>query len=310
MKLLFELFLEELPASEMTGLDKQVKDILSSILEEEGVVHNDLIVYITPRRISVKLEFKEYIEAKEKEIVGPPESVCFKDNKPTKALLGFLKKNGAAMDDIQIKKTKKGRYVSIVLKGEHRQAKPVVKEAVKSFLHRLHFNKKMRWAEGEFEFIRPVHNITFTIDDKVEEFEFASVSSTSYTYGHRFLSKGKIELTYDGYEKELKKGFVIVNQKERRDIILNQLDSLCKEYQLEVVSDEELLDEVVNLTEYPKVVVGEFEERFLKLPKEVLIISMKDHQRYFAFMKNGNLSNKFAAVSNIVTDNMDMIKQG
>ncbi len=310
MKLLFELFLEELPASEMTGLDKRVKDTLSSILDNEGVSHNDFAVYITPRRIAVKLEFEEYIEAKEKEIVGPPESVCFKDNKPTKALLGFLKKNGATTDDIRIKQTKKGRYVSVVLKGEHREAKPVVKEAVKLFLHRLHFNKKMRWGEGKFEFIRPVHNMTFTIDNKTEEFEFASVNANSYTYGHRFLNKGKIELTYEDYEKELEKGFVIVNQNERRDVILNQLNSLCKEYGVDVVYDEELLDEVVNLTEYPKVVVGEFEERFLKLPKEVLIISMKDHQRYFAFMKNGNLSNKFAAVSNIVTENMDIIKQG
>jgi len=310
MKLLFELFLEELPASEMNGLDKRIKDTLSLILDAEGVIYDNFVVYVTPRRISFKFVFKEYIDAKEKEIVGPPESVCFKDNKPTKALLGFLKKNDATMDNIQIKKTKKGRYVSVILKGEHKQSKPVVKEAIKSFLHRLHFNKKMRWGEGEFEFIRPVHNITFMIDDKVEEFEFASINATSYTYGHRFLNNEKIELTYDGYEKELEKGFVIVNQEERKQLILKQLDNLCKKQGLDIVFNEELLNEVVNLTEYPKVVIGEFEERFLKLPKEVLIISMKDHQRYFAFMKNGNLSNKFAAISNIVTDNMDIIKQG
>jgi len=310
MKLLFELFLEELPASEMNGLDKRIKDTLSLILDAEGVIYDNFVVYVTPRRISFKFVFKEYIDAKEKEIVGPPESVCFKDNKPTKALLGFLKKNDATMDNIQIKKTKKGRYVSVILKGEHKQSKPVVKEAIKSFLHRLHFNKKMRWGEGEFEFIRPVHNITFMIDDKVEEFEFASINATSYTYGHRFLNNEKIELTYGGYEKELEKGFVIVNQEERKHLILKQLDNLCKKQGLDIVFNEELLNEVVNLTEYPKVVIGEFEERFLKLPKEVLIISMKDHQRYFAFMKNGNLSNKFAAISNIVTDNMDIIKQG
>lgn len=310
MKLLFELFLEELPASEMNGLDKRIKDTLSLILDAEGVIYDNFVVYVTPRRISFKFVFKEYIDAKEKEIVGPPESVCFKDNKPTKALLGFLKKNDATMDNIQIKKTKKGRYVSVILKGEHKQSKPVVKEAIKSFLHRLHFNKKMRWGEGEFEFIRPVHNITFMIDDKVEEFEFASINATSYTYGHRFLNNEKIELTYGGYEKELEKGFVIVNQEERKQLILKQLDNLCKKQGLDIVFNEELLNEVVNLTEYPKVVIGEFEERFLKLPKEVLIISMKDHQRYFAFMKNGNLSNKFAAISNIVTDNMDIIKQG
>ncbi len=310
MKLLFELFLEELPASEMDKLDMRISDTITSILDSQGVVYKELTIYITPRRMAVKFNFDEHIKALEKEIVGPPESVCFKDNKPTKALLGFLKKNSATLNDIHIKNTKKGRYVSVVLKGEKTEAKPVVKEAMSTFLSRLHFNKKMRWGEGEFEFIRPVHNITFMIDNVVEDFEFASIQSTSYTYGHRFLSGKKIELTFEDYEKQLKKGFVIVNQKERREIILNQLNAVCEESNLEVIYDDELLNEVVNLTEYPRVVLGEFEKRFLKLPKEVLIVSMKDHQRYFAFMKNGKLSNKFAAVSNIETDNMNTIKQG
>ncbi len=310
MKLLFELFTEELPASEMSGLDIRVKETLNNILNAHSISYNDFIVYITPRRISIKLELNDTIQAEDKKILGPPESVCYKDNKPTKALEGFLKKNNADIDDVSIEETKKGRYVSVVLKGESKLVKPMMPEIMHIFLKKLHFNKKMRWGMGEYEFIRPIHNITFTIDDEIVDFEFTGIGSTSYTYGHRFLNRDKIRLTYDNYEKELESGFVIVDQERRKQIILNQLENICKKDSLSVVYDDELLDEVVNLTEYPKVVVGGFEERFLKLPKEVLITSMKDHQRYFAFTKDGELSNKFAAVSNIETDDMSIIQKG
>ncbi len=310
MKLLFELFMEELPASEMSGLDERINSLLTSILDENGVLYNNLLIYITPRRVAVKFEFEEYIKSEEREIVGPPEGVCFKDNQPTRALTGFLKKNGADIKDIRIKKTNKGRYVSIVSKSERVAAKPLMADIFKNLLMRIHFDKKMRWGEGNVEFIRPVHNITFTIDNEIVDFDFASISSTSYTYGHRFLSKDKIRLTYDNYEKELESGFVIVDQNRRKQIILNQLNDICEKNNMDIVYDDALLNEVVNLTEYPKIVVGEFDEKFLKLPKEVLITSMKDHQRYFAFIKDGNLCNRFAAVSNIETDDMGIIQAG
>ncbi len=310
MKLLFELFTEELPASEMSGLDNRAKETLTSLLDANDIGYQDLKIYITPRRIAIKFKCADSINAKEKKVMGPPENICFKDNKPTKALEGFLKKNNATMDDIEIEDTKKGKYVTLIIKGESKAVKPMMPNIMQNFLQKLHFNKKMRWGSGEFEFIRPIHNITFTIDDEIVDFEFAGVSSTSYTYGHRFLSKDKIRLTYDNYEKELESGFVIVNQEKRKQIILNQLESICKKENLQMIYDDDLLDEVTNLTEYPKIVLGSFEEKFLKLPKEVLITSMKDHQRYFAFMKDNRLANKFAAVSNIETDDMSIIQTG
>jgi glycyl-tRNA synthetase beta chain len=310
MKLLFELFTEELPASEMSGLDNRTRDTLCSLLDSNDISYKNFRIYITPRRIAVKFECDDTINAQTKKITGPPENICFKDGKPTKALDGFLKKNNASLDDIEIEETKKGKYVSVVLKGESKSVKPLLPEIMHNFLHKLHFNKKMRWGSGEHEFIRPIHNITFTIDDEIIDFTFADIPSTSYTYGHRFLSSGKIKITYDNYESELEKGFVIVDQNKRKQIILDQLDSICKKHKMDVIYDNELLDEVVNLTEYPRIVLGSFEEKFLKLPKEVLITSMKDHQRYFAFTKNSSLANNFAAVSNIETDNMDIIKTG
>lgn len=310
MKLLFELFTEELPASEMSGLENRVHETLTELLKSRNIDFKDLVVFLTPRRIAFKLESNDVITTNDKKITGPPASIAFKDDKPTKALNGFLKKNSVSLKDVQIEKTERGNYVYIIEKGKNIDVKPIMSEIVHDFLHKLNFKKKMRWGSGEFEFVRPVHNITFTIDDEVIDFNFAGIDSTSYTYGHRFLSKGKIRLSYENYLKELEGGFVIADQNKRKEIILNQINAVCKKESADVVYDEELLEEIVNINEYPKIVVGEFEEEYLSLPKEVLITSMKDHQRYFAFLRKGKLYNKFAAVSNIETDDMNIIKTG
>jgi len=310
MKLLFELFTEELPFSEMVGLDDQIKDKLSHLLNSNNVVFKQPEVFITPRRIALRFEFEELLRLQEKKIVGPPESVCYKDGKPTKALEGFLRKHNATINDVSIEETPKGRYAVITIKSEAAPAKPVVVESLNTMLNSLHFNKKMRWGNGEYEFIRPVHNVLLLIDDKVEPFEFAGKKSTDFTYGHRFMDNRKINVSYESYLQHLKDASVIADQEERRKLIKKQLEEICENEGLDLIQDEELLDEVVNLTEFPVVVVGGFEERFLKLPDEVLITSMKDHQRYFAFTKNGKLANRFAAVSNIKTSNMDLIRVG
>ncbi len=310
MRLLFELFTEELPASEMIDLDKQVEEKLGSLLSSHHIGHREMKVYITPRRISVKAELDEYAKPEEKKIIGPPESVCYKHGKPTKALEGFARKMGVSVEDIKMEETPKGRYATVIIKPEPVKTASVINKLFLEMLNSLHFNKKMRWGDGKFEFIRPVHNIVFLIDDKPVAFSFAGVNSTRTTRGHRFMYKEPIDVSYESYEEDLKKGFVIVNQKERENSIKNQLNEACSRENIELIEDQELLEEVVNLTEYPVVVIGEFEERFLSLPEEVLITSMKDHQRYFAFTKNKKLVNRFAAVSNIKTDNMDIIKEG
>ncbi len=310
MKLLFELFTEELPASEMRGLDQRIVNDVSELLKGENVIFSNLKSYVTPRRAAVKFEFEEYTKPQSRKIIGPPESVCYKNSQPTKALTGFLKKNSAAEEDIVIEENKKGKYITLIVKQEDKNTKELMNDILNTFVKNFHFNKKMRWGAGNYAFIRPVHNITFMIDDEIVDFNFAGIDSTSYTYGHRFLNPQKVKLSYDNYESVLEDAFVVVDQNKRKNIILNKLESICKKENLSIVYDDELLDEVVNLCEYPVVVVGEFEDKFIHLPKEVLITSMKDHQRYFAFTKNDKLINKFAAVSNIETDNMQLIKEG
>ncbi|AEA33894.1 glycine--tRNA ligase subunit beta [Hippea maritima] len=310
MKLLFELFTEELPTSEMEHLEKDFLEASKKILSDKNIEFNNLIFYLTPRRMALKFEFDEFVKVEDKKVLGPPKSVCFKDGKPTKALEGFLKKNNATMDDIVEEKTKKGEYIAVIIKGKNVQAKPIVIQAIDQILKDIHFNKQMRWGDGEFEFTRPVHGVVFLIDNEIVDFEFKGKKASNTTYGHRFLSSGSFRVEYDNYESTLKENFVIVNQNERRQLILNQLKEYANKKGAKLVYDEELLNEVVNLVEYPVMVIGRFEEKFLKLPKEVLITSMKDHQRYFAFTKDGKLLNEFAAISNIKTDNMDLIREG
>ncbi|WP_051904420.1 glycine--tRNA ligase subunit beta [Hippea jasoniae] len=311
MKLLFELFTEELPNSEMVNLESEITENLKKLLEKNSVSYSELNFYMTPRRIAIKFKFDETIKAEDLKVMGPPKNICFdKDGNPTKALEGFLKKNNATKEDIVLENTKKGEYVAIVKKGQESEAKPIVVNIMDELFKIIHLNKQMRWGEGEFEFVRPVHGVVFLIDDAVVDFEFKGKKATSKTYGHRFLSEGSFEVNFDNYEDILNNHYVIVDHKERRKIIFNQLNEIAKKYSAKLIYDDDLLDEVVNLTEYPTVVVGRFEDRFLKLPKEVLITSMKDHQRYFSFLKEGKLLNIFAAVSNIKTQNMDVIING
>ena len=310
MNLLFEIFLEELPTSEMIHLEEDVLELFTKEMEDKNIPYKEPTFYLTPRRMALKFEFEEKTKQEDKKIYGPPKSVCFKDGKPTKALEGFLKKNNATEEDLIFEETKKGEYAIIVKKGDVLDTKPLVVEAIKNIFENIHFYKKMRWGTGDYEYVRPVHNVLFLINNALVDFEFMGKRANNYTFGHRFMSKGKIEVNFENYERKLEENFVIVDQRKRKELILSELENIAKEHNAKLIYDEDLLEEVVNLVEYPVVVIGKFEDRFLKLPKEVLITSMKDHQRYFAFMKDGKLLNMFAAISNIKTNNMDVIRNG
>ena len=310
MNLLFEVFLEELPTSEMAHLENNLLELFTKEMKDRNIPYKEPTFYLTPRRMALKFEFEEKTKQEDKKIYGPPKSVCFKDGKPTKALEGFLKKNNANEENLEFEETKKGEYAVIVKKGDVLETKPLVIEVIRNIFTNIHFYKKMKWGDGENEYVRPVHNVLFLINNKPIGFEFMGKKANSYTFGHRFMSKEKIEVNFENYENKLEENFVIVNQRKRKDLILKELENMAKEHEAQLIYDDDLLEEVVNLVEYPVVVIGKFENRFLKLPKEVLVTSMKDHQKYFAFMKNGKLMNMFAAISNIKANNMDIIRNG
>ena len=308
MKVLFEILTEELPAKELLNVRS---DLLIAILDKYNIDYSDVNVYYTPRRIASEFDCNEFTKQAKQKIVGPPKSVCFDDkNQPTKALLSFLDKNNAHLDEIFFEDTKKGPYVCIFKKQALLPAKELLCGIFSEFLNSIKaYSKQMRWGSGDYEFLRPVHNLVLLADNDVVECSMFGKKSVSYTFGHRFLSEGKIELLSKDYKKTLQEHFVIVDQNQRQLLIKEALKNLSKEDKRYML-DEDLLNEVTNLVEYPHCIEGTFEEEFLKLPQEVLISSMKANQKYFYSLNNGKLTNKFCVVSNIVTDDDSLIVKG
>jgi glycyl-tRNA synthetase beta chain len=308
MKVLFEILTEELPAKELLNVRS---DLLIPILDKYNIDYSDVNVYYTPRRIASEFDCNEFTKQAKQKIVGPPKSACFDDkNQPTKALLSFLNKNSTSVDEIFFEDTKKGPYTCIFKKQALLPVKGLLCSIFSEFLDSIKANsKQMRWGSGEYEFLRPVHNLVLLADDKLVECSMFGKKSVSYTFGHRFLSEGKIELLSKDYKKTLQDHFVIVDQNQRQLLIKEALKNLSKEDK-QYILDEDLLNEVTNLVEYPHAIEGTFEEEFLNLPQEVLISSMKANQKYFYSLNNGKLTNKFCVISNIVTDDDLLIIKG
>ncbi|HHS48639.1 MAG TPA: glycine--tRNA ligase subunit beta [Desulfurella acetivorans] len=307
MKVLFEILTEELPAKELLSVRS---DLLLSILDKYNIDYTDVNVYYTPRRIACEFDCNEFTKQVKQKVVGPPKSACFDDkNEPTKALLSFLDKNNAILDEIFFEDTKKGPYVCIFKKQALLPAKELLCSIFSEFLSSISFSKQMRWGRGDYQFLRPVHNLVLLADNDVVECSMFGKKSVSYTFGHRFLSEGKIELLSKDYKKTLQEHFVIVDQNQRQLFIKEALKNLSNKDK-QYILDEDLLNEVTNLVEYPHCIEGTFEEEFLNLPQEVLISSMKANQKYFYSLKNGKLTNKFCVVSNIVTDDDSLIVKG
>ncbi len=308
MKVLFEVLTEELPARELLKINS---DIMISILDKYSIDYTDVDVYYTPRRIAVELKCQSTTKQQKQKLTGPPKTVCFDNNgKPTKALLSFLEKNNANIEECFFEETKKGAYACVYLKSQSQQVKELLCTVFSDFLSNLPFSVSMRWGNGTWAFLRPVHNIVLLADDEVVECSMFGCQSSPFTYGHRFLSNYQIDLRYRDYKEILKEHYIIVNQEQRKEMIKSALTAFSgpnKHYEI----DEQLLDEVANLVEYPHCLEGLFEKDFLELPQEVLISSMKSNQKYFYSLNSENkLSNNFCVVSNIFTDDDELIIKG
>ncbi len=308
MKVLFEILTEELPARELLKINN---DTIIPILDKYSIDYTDVYVYYTPRRIAVELKCDSLTKQQKQKLTGPPKSVCFDDNgKPTKALLSFLEKNNASIEECFFEETKKGVYACVYLKSQSQQVKEILCTVFSDFLSNLPFSVSMRWGDGRWAFLRPVHNIVLIADNEVVECSMFGCQSVPFTYGHRFLSNYKIDLLFKDYKEVLKEHYVIVNQMQRKEIIKSALSAKSSSNKQYVI-DGELLDEVTNLVEYPHCLEGSFEKDFLELPQEVLISSMKLNQKYFYSLDIQNkLSNNFCVVSNIFTDDDGLIIKG
>ncbi len=312
--LLYEIGTEEIPAKYMPATLEQVKSIAESMLKGNRIAFEEIKTYGTPRRIVLVVKgIAEQQEDLEELVKGPSKKAAYDESgNPSKALLGFLKGQKAELQDVLLQELAGVEYIYFKKQEKGQSTKEVLKTILPNILTSITFPKSMKWGNKSFRFARPVRWLVPILGDQLIEFDKDGIQCSRNTKGHRVLSTGSIEIgnTAEYFEK-LRKGFVIVDQEERRSLIRKQCEELAKAKGGEVLMDEELLEEVVYLLEYPTALMGGFEEEYLKLPKEVVITPMKEHQRYFPVLdKNKKLMNYFITVRNGDNRFLETVQEG
>jgi len=302
--LLLEIGTEEIPArfieSEKEGLLKLLQDGLNNL----RVSHGNIEIQATPRRMAA---FVYDVAEKQEESVtikfGPPYNRAFDESgNPTKAATGFARSQGVNVEDLK-KGVKDGIEFIIVEKVETgRPAKEMLPGLLQDTVSRIPFQKRMRWGNENFEYARPIQWLLALFGEDHIQFNVADVKSGHVTYGHRFLSKGPIEIGNPSeYMEKLRNNHVVVNEQERKDIILKGIERIGGETGGHAIEDNDLIKEILNITEYPYPLKGGFEREFLAIPKEVLVNVMKSHQRYIPIEdKNGKLMPYFIFFANTI----------
>ena len=311
--LIFEIGTEEIPARFLSDAISKLKGNAEKLFCEYRLCFGALRVFATPRRLSMLVEVDRSQTATQKEVWGPPENAAFdKEGKPTKAAESFAKSQGISIDDISIGEKGKGRYVFAAVKETSRLTSEVLPELMPRLFDSFHFPKAMRWGDGNFKFVRPVHWILTIYDNQKVPFDFEGIKSGNITRGHRFLSPASFEIKDSkAYINLLKNNFVVIDPAERKKIIFEGARKLASSVNAVVIEDEELLNHVMFLVEYPVTVLGSFPPDYLDLPKELLITVMKDHQKYFALEDGrGGLVNHFVVVSNTRQENAETVRKG
>ena len=309
--LLIEIGVEELPAipflKELPNIEKLWLDIL-----EKNALACDFEFYYTPRRLVLwHSAFPTQQASREEEFFGAPLSVALKDGEPTAAALGFAKKCGVAFSEVThtLKEGKEVLYYKKSIAGS--ESKVLLKVMIEAFIKGLNFGKSMRWGFLEESFIRPIRWLGCMLGDEHVSFSLFGVESTPFSYPHRTISYEPFAYMFAGdYFERLSERGVVLYPAIRKEIILTDFAVIEKKEGVSIEIDEDLLNEVIAITESPKALIGSFEERFLRLPPEVIITSMKENQRYFPVFKDGKLTNRFIVVSNAISDDYDLIVRG
>ncbi len=309
--LLVEIVVEELPAipflKELPNIEKKWADIL-----EANELLCEFNFYYTPRRLVFwHREFKVVGDDKETELWGAPMAIAYKDGEPTGAAHGFAKKCGVSLEELSTNERNGQEFLYYKTTVKGKESKDLLNDMVNEFISKLHFGKSMRWGSREDSFIRPIRGLSIVLGDDLIEGELFGVASSKTSFSHRMVSYEPFSFDFTGdYFCKIDKNGVILYPEERRKMILEQMKELEKKNNISIEIDEELLDEVVAITEYPTALLGKFDEEFLELPDEVIIGSMKEHQRYFAVYENGKITNKFIVVSNSYTKDFSQIIAG
>ncbi|TYO97275.1 glycine--tRNA ligase subunit beta [Desulfallas thermosapovorans] len=311
-----EIGVEELPARFLEPALTQLQKLTEQSLQEHRLAYEEIITCGTPRRITVFVrKVAETQQSLLQEVKGPAVKVAFNaDGEPTRAALGFAKSNGVKVEDLVRRSVGPVDYVFAVKQEAGRPAAAVLKELAPELITGLHFPKPMRWGDLDMRFARPIRWLLCLLGGDVLPFTMAGLQADRYTYGHRFLSSGKLVVDEAGaYFDVMRKANVIVDLAERREIIRRQVTEAAAREGGQAEIDPDLLDEVTNIVEYPTALCGSFDKEYLQMPGEVLITPMREHQRYFPVRdEGGNLLPRFIAVGNGGTDqeSINIIRAG
>lgn len=310
-RLLVEVGVEELPAIPLLKILDSIKSSWDGILQKY-LLTSDFEFYYTPRRLVLihnNIPLKQASSVVE--LFGPPVAIAIKDGVPTLAGVSFATKCGVDFDSLSTKEDRGKEVLYYSSTKEGVDTATLLEEMLKEWISSMAFGKMMRWGSESDEFIRPIRWLQVRLDDSVVDAELFGVNSSNFTYVHRMNSFEKQEVAeICDFETILKNGNVLLDPKNRRELILREFAELEKDNNITIEIDEDLLDEVVAITENPKALLGSFDESFLELPPEVIITSMKENQRYFPVFNNDKLSNHFVVVSNALTDDYSKVIAG
>ncbi|EGO9397362.1 glycine--tRNA ligase subunit beta [Enterococcus faecalis] len=298
--LLLEIGLEEMPAHVVTPSRIQLEEKVIKFLDEHHLDYETVQSFATPRRLAVKVTAIPEKQADvEEEVKGPAKKIALDaEGNWSKAAQGFVRGQGVTTEDIVFKELNGVEYVYVTKFTKGQSAKEVLTK-LNDVITSLTFPVTMHWANYDFEYIRPIHWIVALLDDEVIPFNVLDVTTGQTSRGHRFLGDDVTFQHANEYEAKLKEQFVVVQPNERKQMIVDQANALAAEKNWQLALDEELLEEVTNLVEYPTAFVGSFDEKYLSVPDEVLVTSMKEHQRYFEVRNDqGLLMPHFIAVRN------------
>lgn len=312
--LLLEIGAEEIPAGYIEPALNALSAILLQKLKEERIEHGEAKTFGTPRRLSVMVTGVSTRQAPLTiEVTGPPEKAGFDDTgQPTVAGKKFAEKMGIPVKSIRVKQTEKGSYLCAVKTDPGLESKAVFKNMLPQVIAAIPFPKVMKWADLDVKFARPVQSILALFGKQVISFELGNIKSGRHTFGHRFLHAGKIRISHpDEYVKKLRSACVLADIDERKNDIKKNISEIASKLDGKVLQDDELVNVVTNLVEYPVPIAGRFDKRYLEAPDEILINSMREHQKYFAVTDaKGHLLPCFIAVNNTRAKNMQLVAKG
>lgn len=302
---LVELGTEELPPKALKNLSAAFTSGVEQGLRDLGLSFGDVVSFAAPRRLAIKITALEEQQADQEEILyGPPANIAFDaDGNPTKAALGFASRAGADASELKTapdsdKKNAGKLMIERTIKGK--QTTELLAGIVQNSLDKLPIAKRMRWGASRIEFVRPVQWLVMLFGNDVVDAEVLGMKAGNQSKGHRFHAPGQITINKPSeYEAKLREAYVMASFAERGALIEKQVTAEGKKLGGDAIIDADLLDEVTALNEWPVALAGSFDEDFLRVPPEALVSSMKEHQKYFHVMKDGQLLPNFITIANI-----------